>query len=406
MNILTVPEILLPNGTVDKQKWAVIACDQFTSQPKYWNELDESCGDVSTLRITFPEIYLGKDEDVRIKNINDTMYRYLDSGVFRTVKGFILTVRTTKFGNKRVGLMLAFDLEQYSVTEDLAVRATEAIVPDRLPIRIRIREHAPIELPHALLLLDDENRTVIEPIYAARDKLKKLYSFTLNQDGGTLEGYLIEDTDSVIRAIDELTSPENEMRKYGNDKPFVFAVGDGNHSIATAKACWEALKPTLSEEEQKNHPARYCLAEITNIYDENLKFESIYRVVFGAGMPLVDKLISTLKGSSKLRIVYNEKEYFSEVSSNTAKAIKDVQRVIDEFITEHPEARQDYIHGDDHLLSVAKNSDGVAIFTPKLKKTDLFRHVARHGVLTRKSFSMGEAEEKRYYYEARMIVKR
>ena len=404
MNILTVPEILLPNDTVDKEKWAVIACDQFTSQPAYWNELDSFCGDISTLRITFPEIYLGKGEDERIKKINETMYRYLNGGVFKSVNGFILTVRTTKFGNRRVGILLAFDLEQYSVEEDLAVRATEAIVPERLPIRIRIREHAPIELPHALLLLDDENKSVIEPLYRDRDKLEKLYSFDLNQDGGTLEGYLIEDTESVIRAIDELTSADNMMQKYGSEKPFVFAVGDGNHSIATAKACWDEIKPTLSEEERKTHPARYCLAEVVNIYDEDLKFKSIYRVVFGGGKKLVDELIANLKGSAKMRIVYNETEYVANVSSNTAKAIKDVQIVIDRFIAENPTARQDYIHGDDHLLSVAKKNDGVAIFTPKLRKHDLFRHVAKYGVLTRKSFSMGEAEEKRYYFEGRKIV--
>ncbi|MBP5372874.1 MAG: DUF1015 domain-containing protein [Clostridia bacterium] len=403
MNILTVPEILLPKKGINKRKWAVIACDQFTSEPDYWTALDDYCGKISTLRITFPEIYLGKNENERIKNINETMYRYLDGGVFDVVKGFILTVRKTKFGNKRVGILLAFDLEQYSVTEKLAVRATEAIVPDRLPIRIKIREDAPIELPHALLMIDDKEKSVIEPLYKNRKNLKKLYSTKLNQDGGTLEGYLIEDTDAVIKAIDEMTTPEKMIEKYGSDKPFVFAVGDGNHSIATAKACWEMLKPTLTEEERKTHPARVCLAEINNIYDEDLKIESIYRVVFGGGEKFVETMINSLSGNAKLRMVYNGKDYYANISDNTAQAIKDIQAVIDKFISENKGVRQDYIHGDDHLLGVARDRHGVAVFMPKLKKGDLFKHVANFGVLTRKSFSMGEAEEKRYYYEGRKI---
>lgn len=403
MNILTVPEILIPKQNIDKQKWAVIACDQFTSQLDYWAQLNELCSDVSTLRITFPEIYLGNNDEERIKKINDTMNAYLDGGVFDAVNGFILTVRTTSYGHRRVGILLAFDLEEYSTTEKRAVRPTEAIVKERLPIRIRIREHASIELPHALMLIDDEKKSVIEPLYTNRDKLKKLYSFNLNMGGGRLEGYLIEDTASVIKAIDKLTSARNVKKKYGSAEPFVFAVGDGNHSIATAKACWDEIKQNLSEEERKTHPARYCLAEINNIYDDDLIFKPIYRVVFGRGDELIRAMQTSLTGSEELKLYYRGREYFVHVSDNSAQAIKDVQAVIDDFIANNKGVKQDYVHGDKHLVSVADKFGGVAVFMPKLKKEDLFRYVAQNGTLTRKSFSMGEAEEKRYYYECRKI---
>ena len=403
MNVLTIPEILLPKKNVDKTKWSVIACDQFTSEPEYWNELDMTCGDVSTLRLIYPEIYIGKDETERIKKINAAMDDYLENGVFDRVKGFILSARTTKYGRRRVGIVAAFDLEEYDPVGRLSVRATEAVVPERLPTRIRIRENASLELPHALLLIDDEKKSVIEPLYERRNSLKKLYSVDLNMGGGKLEGYLVEDADSVINAIRALTDSENLKRKYGDPTPFVFAVGDGNHSIATAKACWDKLKPSLSESERKTHPARYCLAEINNIYDDELVFEPIYRAVFGAGDDFIREMRDALFGDDKLKLRSNGREYFVNVSSDSAKAIKDVQEFIDGYIAAHDGVSQDYIHGEDHLKNVVDQKKGIAVYMPRLKKGDLFKYVAKNGVLTRKSFSMGEAEEKRYYYECRRI---
>lgn len=403
MSVVNIPEILLPADNIDKTKWSVIACDQFTSQPEYWKELDATCGKTSTLRMIFPEIYLDNNEDERINDINATMKDYLDSGVFKTVKGLILTVRKTKFGHKRVGILAAIDLENYSVTEKLAVRPTEAIVPERLPIRIKIRENAPIEFPHALLLLDDKEKTVIEPIYKEKDKLKKLYSFDLNMNGGSLEGYLIDDPLSVIQKIEKLCSKETSFRKYGSEEPFLLAVGDGNHSIATAKACWEKLSGTLSEEEKTDHPSRYCLVEINNIYDEDLIFEPIYRVVFGAKEDLIDSL-NGIGGPNRVKVVFEGREYLVSVPDNSALAIKEIQSVIDRYVSENKGVTQDYIHGEEHLLSVAKERNGVAVFMPKLEKGDLFSYVAKNGVLTRKSFSMGEAQEKRYYFEGRKII--
>ena len=253
------------------------------------------------------------------------------------------------------------------------------------------------------MLIDDEKKSVIEPLYTNRDRLKKLYSFNLNMGGGRLEGFLIEDTASVIKAIDKLTSARAVKKKYGSADPFVFAVGDGNHSIATAKACWDEIKQNLSEEERKTHPARYCLAEINNIYDDDLIFEPIYRVVFGRGDELIKSLQTSLSGLEELKLYYRGREYFVHVSDNSAQAIKDVQAVIDDFIANNKGVKQDYVHGDKHLVSVADKFGGVAVFMPKLKKEDLFKYVAKNSTLTRKSFSMGEAEEKRYYYECRKI---
>ena len=403
MSVIKIPEILLPSDEIDKSKWSVIACDQFTSQPEYWSALDNYCGCVSALRIIYPEIYIGKGEDERIKKINDTMKAYLDGGVFKTVKGLILSVRKTAFGHRRVGLIAAIDLENYSVKEKLAIRPTEAIVEERLPVRIKIRENASIELPHALLLIDDAEKTVIEPLYNRKGNLKKLYSFDLNMGGGSLEGYLVDDPQDVVKKLEVLGSKENALNKYGSEEPFLFAVGDGNHSIATAKACWETIKTKLSAKETKDHPARYCLAEINNIYDEDLIFEPIFRVVFGAGEDLINELKNSLSGQSVLKIVYKGKEYQVNVPENSALAIKNTQAVIDKYVSGRCGVTQDYIHGEENLLSVAKAKDGVAIFMPKLKKSDLFSYVAKNGVLTRKSFSMGEAQEKRYYYECRKI---
>ncbi len=403
MNILRVPEILLPKKGIDLKKWSVIACDQFTSDKKYWAELENYCGDISTLRITYPEIYLTDNQEKRIENINKTMEKYLADGIFDSYKGFILSVRKTSYGNVRIGLIVSFDLEEYVVGEKKAVRATEATVKERLPVRIKIRENASIELPHALVLIDDENKSVIEPIYENRHNLKKLYETDLNMDGGHVEGYLIEDTDSVMKIIEEVTSTENCQRKYGSDIPFTFAVGDGNHSIATARACWDKIKQGLSKEEFENHPARYCLVEINNIYDDNLKFEPIHRVVFNAGEEFVKGLSQAVSGNDEIEIYYKGKISSQKVNSNSAQAISEIQGYIDEYIKANPSVYQDYVHGKEDAFSVADEENGVAILMPKLKKNDLFPYVAKNGTLTRKSFSMGEAKEKRYYFECKKI---
>lgn len=405
MNIVKVPEILLPKKQIDLKKWSVIACDQFTSQIDYWKNLEKACGDITSLKIIFPEIYLNDNMEGRIKDINANMYRYLESGVFESVNGFILTVRTTKYGNKRIGLMLAFDLEAYDVDKKLAVRATEATVKERIPVRVKIRQNAPIELPHSIVLIDDDKKQLIERLYENRHNLKKLYETELNMQGGRVEGYLVEDTDFVVKLLDKMSLEETMLEKYGTKEQFLFAVGDGNHSIATAKACWENLKNTLTNEEIENHPARYFLTEVNNIYDDAIKFEPIYRVLFGADETFIFEMQKAIKGESQMKVIFSGKEYWVNVPKNSAEAIKVVQDFIDGYIKTNEKIIQDYIHGLDNLVSICSDKNAVGILMPTLEKGDLFKFVAAHGVLTRKSFSMGEAEEKRYYLEARKIIK-
>ncbi len=403
MSIIKIPKILLPKDNIDLKKWAVIACDQFTSQREYWDKLDSYCGEVSTLRITYPEIYLNEDRENRIKKINSNMKKYLQSDIFNAVDSFVLTVRTTKYGRKRVGLMISFDLEQYDYTKQLAVRATEATVPERLPVRVKIREKACLELPHALILLDDSEKSIIEPLYENRAKLQKLYSTELNNDGGYIEGFKVENSQEIIDKIEALCSKENLIKKYGSDKDFMFAVGDGNHSIATAKLCWESLKKTLKPEERENHPARYCLCELVNLYEEDLVFEPIHRVVFGVGQEFVDYMQKTLCGPEKILLNYNGLDFECNVDGNSAVAIGQIQEAIDKYLPTISGAEQDYVHGTNHTLDVAKENNGVAVFMPKLQKSDLFKYISTGKILTRKSFSMGEAEEKRYYLECKQI---
>lgn len=393
MSLICTSEILLPNEKIDLEKWSVVACDQFTSQPSYWEKLDKSCGEISTLRIIYPEIYIGKNQRERIKKINSTMVKYCRSGIFHKVKGFVLTVRKTAFGRKRLGLILSFDLDEYSFTDALEVRATEATVPERLPVRVEIRENACLELPHALVLMDDKKKSVLEPLYENRASLKKLYEGKLNSDGGEIEGYLVENTQEIIELI--------QKTKTDNANPFTFAVGDGNHSIATAKLCWEKIKKNLSESERENHPVRYCLCEVENLYDDGIVFEPIHRVVFGVGEEFIKYCAENLKGEAKAEFVYNGKSYYVNRPSSSPQAIADIQRVIDEYLSKKG-GTQDYVHGREHTLSVA-GEKGVAVFMPALEKSDLFAYISQGKILTRKSFSMGEAEEKRYYLECKMI---
>ena len=404
-DIVKVPRVLLPKEDVDLKKWAVIACDQFTSQGQYWQQLKEYCGDLSALNIIFPEYYLDKgDMDARIAGINSHMKDYLSQGVFREVEGVILTERMTTYGHKRTGLLLAFDLEAYDYTRsDLPIRATEATVKERLPVRLKIRENAPLELPHVLLLIDDEERTVIEPAAAKVKAEDLLYETELNMKGGSIKGSLVKDAESVLAALRALGRKERMVQRYGKETPFLFAVGDGYHSVATAKLLWERIKPTLTEKEREDHPARYILAEVVNLYEDDLLFEAIHRVVFGVGESFIEEMAASLSGEGHITLLYRDKLYGVSVPKVAAEAVKAVQDFIDGYLSSHEGAAVDYIHGDANLSEVAAAKDGVAIFMPVMEKKDLFPYVVKHGSLPRKTFSMGEAEEKRYYLECRAI---
>lgn len=413
-----VPDILLPNKSVDMSKWAVVACDQYTSEPEYWEGVKKATeGSPSALNVIFPEVYLSKDNAPIIESINKTMYEYLDTGVLQSIgEGFVLIERSTPITPKRLGLVMAVDLEDYSfVREDKAnIRATEGTVVERIPPRVKIREHAPIELPHIMLLIDDRNKSVIEPLYENRDKLTKLYDFDLNMNGGHLRGWHVTNTAPVEKALAKLLDEDVLKEKYGStDEVMLFAVGDGNHSLATAKACWNNLKATLSAEEQKNHPARYALVEVMNLHDEGLEFEPIFRSVFNVDTAdFLDGLYKAVKDSG-LKCDYKCYTYTTKdgrkdlmLPSNAAVAVGLVQDFIDAYIKSHAGSEVDYVHGEDSLKQVTDAAPNrVAITLPPLAKNDLFDYVLKVGAFPRKTFSMGEAFEKRYYVEARKIIK-
>lgn len=398
-------DILLPS-CCDDNKWSVVACDQFTSERKYWENLKEYVGDApSTLKLIFPEAYLDDDDkDERIEKINAEMQNYLSNGVFRTIKhSFVLSKRDTKDGKSRLGLVAAVDLEDYCFTHPshAKIRSTEGVVLERIPPRLKIRQDAPIELPHIMLLIDDRKKMVIESLYEDRENLEKLYDFDLNMDGGHLTGYRV-DADRVIKLFDEYEKSIQTL--YGDDSnDFIFAVGDGNHSLATAQAHWNNIKQTLSEEERENHPARFALCEIENLHDDGIVFEPIHRFVFNVGDDFVDYMQSALSGEREVRAFSKDREYILHTSANGAQAIRDIQTAIDCYLSKHDGMSVDYIHGIEHLTAIANDNDGVAIVMPKIDKNELFSYVLTKGILSRKAFSMGEAEEKRYYYEAKRI---
>lgn len=405
MKTIKCVDILLPK-VAEPEKWAVVSCDQFTSQRDYWQTLADFVGDApSTLKLIFPEVYLEDDgAEERTAKINATMNDYLMSNVFYTLKdSFILVKRDTEY-RSRLGLIVAIDLEDYSYNypTEAPLRATEGVVHDRIPPRLKIRRDAPIELPHILVVMDDRKGRVIEDLYEKRDTLEKLYDFDLNMKGGHLTGYRV-DKDEVFNRLALYEKDIDGL--YGVATEFTLAVGDGNHSLATAQAHWNEIKKNLTPEERENHPARYALCELENLHDEGIVFEPIHRVVFGVDN---EKLVKALKdnicGGGNLEVVWGDNKQMIPCNPIGAECIAEVQKVIDEYIAESGGV-VDYIHGTEHLLSVAKEKNGVAIFMPTIQKNELFQYVVDHGNLSRKSFSMGEAEEKRYYYECHKIVK-
>lgn len=405
MKTLKPFDILLPD-VAEPEKFAVVSCDQFTSQRDYWEKLAAEVGDApSALKLIFPEVYLEDgDAKERIAAINATMQSYLDGGVFRTLKdSFVLVKRETAYGNTRLGIVAPVDLEEYSYVHptEATIRATEGVVANRIPPRLAIRENAPIELPHVMLLIDDRDKSIIEPYYKKRGELEKLYDFDLNMNGGHLTGWRL-DAHEVMAKLDVYAKKVRGL--YGVDTDFVFAVGDGNHSLATAQAHWKNVRKGLSAEERENHPARFALVEIENLHCDGIVFEPIHRFVFGVDdADFVLYMSTVLKGESRLKMFTTNMEYSIAVNANNTEAIAEVQDAIDAYVSSHPGASVDYIHGFENLHSVADSSDGVAVQMPCIEKAELFGYVAEHGNLCRKAFSMGEAEEKRYYFEAKKI---
>ncbi len=431
---IRLPKLLMPREGIDLSKWAVIACDQYTSQPDYWNNADAIVGDApSTLRLTLPEVYLEQpDVKERTAKIQDAMLRYQQDGTLTEYEpGMMLVERTTKSGTRR-GVVLSFDLEayDYQAGSQSLIRPTEKTVVERIPPRLAVREGASLELPHIMLLIDDSDRKVIEPLFADKDAFRKAYDTDLMLNGGHLSGWFVpegKETAALIERLNGLADPETFNKKYGltgEHAVLPYAVGDGNHSMATAKANWERIKQDLSEEERQDHPARFVLAEVVNIHDDSLEIEGIHRVLFHShprevfqaaddffrlhgGMAYCGdpKSAPSTNVQSFPCMFHGEQVTLCIVDSPWALPVATLQNFLDDFLEKNPKSHIDYIHGADVVRELSQDARNMGFLLPDPAKEDLFRGVILDGVLPRKTFSMGEAQEKRYYMEARKIVK-
>ncbi len=409
MNAFVKTDILLPKlDETGMEKWAVVACDQYTGEPEYWKAVYDTVGNApSTLRLILPEIYLEQpDCEKRIEKINAAMSEYLNSGLFDEYKDcFILTKRVQADGRLRAGLVGAIDLEMYDYNKDSRsqVRATEATVASRIPPRVKIRMNAPLELPHIMILIDDPENTVIEPLL---DKdLRALYDFELMQNGGHLSGALVngEAAERVLNALDRLA--EKNTDDIGD--VLLFAMGDGNHSLATAKECYEQKKRDGSPDTEL---ARYALVEIVNLHSPALEFEAIHRVVTDID---TKKLLSEMTGALGLSddgaqkftaIIDGEERKFSITKPTSNLTVGSLQTFLDEYLKKNG-GNIDYIHGEDVVRSLCKQPNTIGFLLPSMQKEELFPTVIKDGALPRKTFSMGHAHDKRFYCEARRIRK-
>ncbi len=396
-------DILLPKNA-DMTKWSVVACDQYTSEPDYWQRVDEFVGDEpSTLRLTLPEIYLEQEgvED-RIARINETIDDYLAKGVFAEYKdSMILLERTQNDGKVRLGLIGAIDLEEYDFRPGSRslVRATEATVPSRLPPRLKIRENAACEFPHIMILIDDPDNTVIEPLAGCCGEA--IYDFDMMEKGGHARGYLVSET---LQA-----QVDGALCKLKEKCEMLFAMGDGNHSLATAKEHYERLKRANPGVDMSDHPARYALCEIVNLHSPALEFEAIHRIVTGINRSdLIGHMFRELKISEESErqgfwVHFGGKKIRLFIRAPKAKlTVGTLQQYLDEYIFLHG-GRIDYIHGADVLKELSMAPDAIGFELEPMSKSELFEAVVADGALPRKTFSMGNAWDKRYYLEGKRI---
>lgn len=429
------PQIYLPRRGIDLKKWAVVACDQYTAQPEYWEQVAAFVGEApSALKLIFPEVYLNSvDAAQRIAAIQTTMQTYLDEGILEPHAGMIYVERTSD-GKTRHGLMLCLDLERYDYRRGTGslIRPTEGTIVERIAPRLKIRQNAVLELPHILVLIDDPEQTVIEPITHHKGALNKLYETELMFGGGFVEGYALNSAmeEQVFSALEALAQPSLFAQRYSvhEETPvLLFAVGDGNHSLATAKAVWEQMKPQAGA----GHPARYALVEIENVHDRGIVFEPIHRLLFGVQKDVSLALKEAFGENLQIRSVSGQEEMVRqvkegqrghqtvglifggdppsfavvEISNPTANlAVGTVQTFLDGFLGKQGAENIDYIHGEEALVQLSAPAGRVGFYLPAMSKHALFETVIREGVLPRKTFSMGEAHEKRYYLEARRIL--
>ncbi len=408
---LKTGEWLLPGPDVDLTAWACVACDQYTSQPKYWEEVAALVGQrPSAFHLILPECYLPEAAS-RIPAIHARMRADLASGVLTTAvkDGFILTERSTGAG-ARLGLIVEMDLEGYDFRPGTSplIRPTEGTVLERIPPRLQVRRGAAIEMSHVLMLIDDPMQSVVEPLYVKRGALEKLYDFPLMMEGGHLVGYAVTATEDIQAVFDAL----NRLKNSGS---ILYAVGDGNHSLAAAKACWEEVKPGLTQAQRENHPARYAMVELTNIRDDALQCEPIHRVLFGYdGDMLLSEWETYAAGhgmslaggadAQEIVCVFEGKEVTVSVAGATQPlAVGTLQRFLDDFVAAHPGLGLDYVHGEAAVRELTAGEKAIGFLLPPVDKGLLFPALQDGGVLPRKTFSLGEANEKRYYMEARRL---
>ncbi len=418
-------DILLPQNC-EYHLWSVVACDQYTSQPEYWQRVEDRVGRApSSLRLILPESCLeGPDVETDIMEINNTMTRYLREGRFSSRPNCLVYVeRTLEGGAVRRGLVGMVDLEQYDYEPGSAapVRCTEQTIYERIPPRVAVRKNAPIELPHAVLLMDDPQKTVIEPLAEQTGEMEVLYDFDLMEGGGHIKGWALTEAQKgqVASALRALAGPAAFRARYGleEDAPvLLFAMGDGNHSLATAKECWERQKRLTPPSQWANMPARYALCELENLHDGGVSFQPIHRVVFGAEP---EEILTALRSfypnsypgaprSSALCHVLpfhhgNQGGLFTVLDPADPLPAATLQNFLDAWQADHPHARIDYIHGEDVAVRLSGRPDAIAFLLPPMRREDLFPAVIRSGALPRKTFSLGRAQDKRFYLEARKI---
>ncbi len=418
--------ILLPSEQIPVGQWGCVACDQFTSDRSYWEKAAQAAaGGPSTLDLILPEVYLEDgDADARIEKIHATMDDYARNVLTRAVDGFIYVERTEQSGRVRQGLVGRIDLEAYSYAEGAvpAIRPSEHTVESRIPPRMAVRRGARLETPHIMMLADDPGCTLIEPIGEKKEQLRKVYEGDLMLNGGHIAGWAVEDPALLAQidsALNALGSQEAFDARYPQAKggaPLTLAVGDGNHSLAAAKACWEELKPTLSEEQRRTHPARWCLAEVCNVHSPAIEIEPIHRVLFNVDCAAVLLSLITWSDSNMAGCSFggSKQQPFTLAGPHMANVLSfedptepltvgTIDDFISDYIERHPEAKVDYVHDEPAVRALCKQG-AVAFLMPPFAKSDLFRGVVMGGVLPRKTFSMGHAEEKRYYIECRKIT--
>ena len=419
---VAVPEILIPDEKTNMRKWAVIACDQFTQNQQYWNDVERFVGSSpSALHVMLPEIYLDTPEKAeRIASAKEIMRSYIEDGVLNLLPpGFILVERYID-GVVRKGLMVNVDLEEYENEpyKNPVVRPSEEVIAERIPPRIEIRNGADIEMPHIMLLMDDKNKTVIEPVWQKKEFFPKVYDFELMMNGGRITGYFINNKETeheIMQALAALPLKDG-MR---------FCVGDGNHSLATAKAVWEQAKERLTPEQRAESPLRYVLCELINIYDDGLTIKPIHRTISGLNTSkCVQYIVDRLNASgADARLVFSRRKpnlqqsdaaqtiFFSskdsagriEIYSPTSSMIvEELQPVLENFIREFPACKLEYVHGDEELEELTRQYDTLGFIMPAMEKDTFFDTLASFGVLPKKSFSLGEAKDKRYYLECRL----